>query len=166
MFTKNQILSYLRYSVVAAILYLICTTIFLFQDAYAQIYILYIGNVLFGAVVVYFILNFHTRPDEAKGNRTLMAAGIITTIMGTLICCVFIFILLAILKPAGYQTTSQTTNELARPAPALQGNSHALMFILFMEAVFGNLGAGAFIAIMLPNTAKIGKKNKTSEIHS
>ncbi len=165
MFTKNQILSYFRYSIVAAILYLICTTIFLSQDSYTQIYLLYIGNVLFAAVIVFFILNFHTKKDEAKGNKTMIAAGLITTIMGTLISCVIIFILLAMMKPSGYEAISHTANELAKPAPALQGNSHALMFVLFMEAVFGNLGAGAFVSVMLPNTAKIGKKGKTSEIN-
>ncbi|HSN10361.1 MAG TPA: hypothetical protein VLS85_15075 [Hanamia sp.] len=165
MFTKNQILSYLKYAIVAAILYLVCATIFLDQDSYTQIYILYIGNVFFAAVMVFFILNFHNKKDEPKGNIKMIAAGLITTIMGTLISCAIIFILLAILKPSGYAYISHTANELSKPTPSLQGNGHALMFVLFMEAVFGNLGAGAFVSIMLPNTAKISKRGKTSEIN-
>ena len=164
MFTKNQILSYLKYAIVAAILYLVCVTIFLEQDSYTQIYILYIGNVLFATVMVFFILNYHNKKNEPKGNIKMIAAGLITTIMGTIISCLIIFILLAIIKPSGYEYISHTANELSKPTPSLQGNGHALMFVLFMDAVFGNFGVGSFVSAMLANTAKISDRGKTSEI--
>lgn len=69
------------------------------------------------------------------------------------------------MKPSGYEYINHTANELAKPAPSLEGNGHALMFILFMNAVFGNLCAGFFVSVMLPITAKIGKKGNTSEVN-
>lgn len=165
MFTKDQILSYLKYSIVAAALYLVSVVIYLMMDSYDQTYILYIGNVAFAIVMVVFILNFNKKREENASPKMMIAAGHITTVMGVLISCAVIFILLAIIKPVGYAAVSQTTKELANPAPALQENGHALMFILFMDAVFGNVGAGSFVSFLLPNIAKQDQTGETSVIN-
>ncbi len=165
MFTKDQILSYLKYSIVAAILYLVSVGIFLGIDNYAQTYILYIGNVAFALVIVVFILNFNKKRNKNAMTKMMIAAGHITTVMGILLSCVAIFILLAIMKPVGYATVSQTATELGKPAPALMENGHALMFILFMDAVFGNVAAGSFVSFLLSNTAKRDQTGETSTIN-
>ena len=95
----------------------------------------------------------------------MIVAGHITTVMGVLLSCICIFILLAIMKPSGYAAVSNTASELAKPAPGLMQNSHALMFVLFMDAIFGNVGAGSFISFMLPNTAKQDQKGETATIN-
>jgi hypothetical protein len=58
MFTKHQAFLYLRYSIAAAILYLISVIVFLSTDAYSQTYVLYIGNTLFAVAIVFFVVNF------------------------------------------------------------------------------------------------------------
>lgn len=165
MFTKDQILSYLKYSIVAAVLYLISVGIFLALDTYTQTYILYIGNVAFAIVIVVFILAFNRRRDKNASPKMMIAAGHITTVMGVLLSCLGVFILLAIMKPSGYTAVSQTANELSKPTPGLMENAHALMFVLFMDAVFGNVGAGSFVSFLLPNTAKQDQKGETSTIN-
>lgn len=165
MFTKDQILSYLKYSIVAAILYLVSVAIFLYMDNYTQTYILYIGNVVFALVIVVFILNFNKKRDKNASTKMMIAAGHITTVAGVLMSIVGVFILLAIMKPIGYATVSQTTNELAKPTPGLEGNGHALLFVLLMDAIFGNVGAGSFISFLLPNTAKQDQKGETATIN-
>jgi hypothetical protein len=69
------------------------------------------------------------------------------------------------MKPSGYTAVSQTANELSKPTPGLMENAHALMFVLFMDAVFGNVGAGSFVSFLLPNTAKQDQKGETSTIN-
>ncbi len=86
MFTKDQILYYLKYSIVAAVLYLVSVVIF-FIDNYNQTYILYIGNVLFAIVIVVFILNFNKKRDKNASSKMMIAAGHITTVMGVLLSC-------------------------------------------------------------------------------
>jgi hypothetical protein len=165
MFTKHQILSYLIYSIAAAIAYLICVCIFLYLDSYIQTYILYIGNMVFALVMVIFIVNFSKKRDNNASPKMAIAAGHITAAMGVIISCLAIFIILAIMKPYGYDAIIHTSNELAKPAPALQGNGHALMLILFMDAVFGNIGAGSFVSFILPNMLKKDQTGETSTIN-
>jgi len=165
MFTKDQILSYLKYSIVAAIVYLIFVVIYLSLDNYALTYLLYIGNMLFAVVMVFFVVRFAKRRDWNPNPKMTIAAGHITAAMGVILSCVCIFIILAIMKPIGYSDVTTTAKELAKPAPALQGNGHTLMFILFMDAVFGNIGAGSFVSFMLPTMLKRDQKGETSTIN-
>lgn len=165
MFNKNEILSFLKYSVVAAILYLITVVIFLYSDSYQTTYVLYIGNVMFAIPIVVFILNFNKKRDKNASKKMMVVAGHITVVMGVLLSCIVIFILLAIMHPSGYKAVSQTANELAKPTPGLSGNTHALLFILFMDAVFGNIGTGSFISLMLPATAKRDQTGETATIN-
>ncbi len=165
MFTKHQILSYLKYSIAAATAYLICVYIFLSMDSYLQTYILYIGNMVFASVMVIFIVNFSKKRDNNVSPKMTIAAGLITAAMGVIISCLVIFIMLAIMKPSGYNDIIHTSNILAKPAPSLQGNGHALMFILFMDAVFGNIGAGAFVSFMLPTMLRNDLTGDPSTMH-
>lgn len=165
MFKKHQILSYLKYSIAAAIVYLICVVIFLHDDTYAKTYILYIGNMIFAVVMVVFIVIFSKKRDSNASPKMAIAAGHITAGMGVILSCLSIFIILAIMKPSGYADVLNTSKELARPAPALEGNGHALMLILFMDAVFGNIGAGSFVSFMLPNMLKKDQTGETSVVN-
>ncbi|MEO8853531.1 MAG: hypothetical protein ABI359_07115, partial [Ginsengibacter sp.] len=59
MFSKSKILSYLKYSIPAAIVYCIMAGIFLYKDSYNLSYFLYIGNVLFGIVIIFYLFNYN-----------------------------------------------------------------------------------------------------------
>ena len=165
MFTKDQILYYLKYSVVAAILYLLSVVLFLYLDNYTQTYILYIGNVLFAVVTVFFVVNFSKKRGRNALPKMTIGAGHVMAAMGVIISCLAIFVILAIMKPSGYNDVMATSKELAKPTPGLEGNGHALMFVLFMDAVFGNIGAGSFVSFLLPNMLKSDQKGETAIIN-
>ncbi|MGN6342567.1 MAG: hypothetical protein ACTHML_16455 [Ginsengibacter sp.] len=165
MLKKHQILSYLKYSIVAAILYLISVVVFLSKDTYTQSWILYIGNILFSVVIVFFVVRFANRRGRNANTRLAISAAAITTIMGMILSLLSIFIILAIMKPSGYADVVNTASELSKVAPALEGNGHALMFILFMNAFFGNLGFGIFVSAMLPNMLKTDQSGETATIN-
>jgi hypothetical protein len=165
MFTKHQAFLYLRYSIAAAILYLISVIVFLSVAAYSQTYILYIGNVLFAVPIVFFIVNFAKKRNENANTRMAIKASVITTVMGMILSVLCVFIILAIMKPSGYSDVANTASELAKPAPTLKGNGHPLMLILVVDAIFGNLGTGIFIAMMLPNMIKSDQSGETAVIN-
>ena len=165
MFKKHQILSYLKYSIIAAIVYLISVVIFLLKDAYTQTWILYLGNILFSVVIVFFAVRFAKKRERNAHTRIAISAALLTTIMGVILSILSIFIILAIMKPAGYTDVANTASELAKPAAALKGNGHVLMQILFMDAFFGNMGFGAFVSAMLPNMLKRDQTGETSTIN-
>lgn len=164
MFNKHQAFLYLRYSIVAAILYLISVIVFLSKDAYSQTYILYIGNILFAVAIVFFVVHFAKKRQENANTRMAIKASVITTLAGVILSIVGMFIILAIMKPSGYSDVMNTASELAKPAPALEGNGHALMLILVVDAIFGNLGTGIFISMMLPNMLKSDQRGETAVI--
>ena len=165
MFNKHQIHSYLKYSIAAAILYLACVVLFLSKDSYQQTYILYLGNILFAVVMVFFVVNFATKRGRNANPRMAITASITTTVTGVILSLLSIFIILAIMKPSGYADVVNTASELAQPAPALDGNGHALMLVLFMSAFFGNIGFGGFVSCMLPNMLKSDQTGETSTIN-
>lgn len=165
MLKKNQIYSYLRYSIPAAILYLISVIVFLSKDNYTQTYILYLGNILFAVVIVFYVVNFAKKRDRNVNTRMAITSSAFTTIIGVIISILSIFIILAIMKPSGYSDVIITAKELARPAPALEGNGHALMLILFLNAFLGNMAFGIFISAMLPNMLKSDQTGETATIN-
>lgn len=166
MFSKQQILSYLKYAIPAAIVYCIMAGIFLYNDTYILSYLLYIGNMLFGIVILLFLLNFNKKRAKNSKAKYMTAAGHITAVIGILLSCIIIFILLAIMHPAGYESVSPTANELAKPAAGLKGDTHALIYVLFMDAVFGNIGIGSFLSFMLPFTAKSDQTSETDTVNT
>ena len=151
MFTKQQLLPFLKYSIPAAIIYLISVVIFLNDDTYTMTWVLYLGNVLFAGVMVFFVVNFNNKSDNSSHTQKVIASGLATALIGTIISCLAIFIILAIMKPSSYSYVANTASELAKPAPALDGSAHSLMFILFMDAIFGNMCTSAFVCFMLSN---------------
>ncbi|MEO8821431.1 MAG: hypothetical protein ABI267_01150 [Ginsengibacter sp.] len=165
MFKKNQIRSFIIYSIVAAIIYLFFVVIFLKDDSYTKTYILYIGNMIFALVMVVFIVNFNNKRDNNSHTQMVIASGMQTALIGTIISCLVLFIILAIMKPVGYAYVANTARELAKPAPALEGNGHALMLVLFMDAIFGNMGASAFVCFMLPNMLRKYKSNEPTVVN-
>lgn len=165
MFNKHQIRSYLKYSIVAAILYLICVVVFLSKDAYTQTYILYLGNTLFAIPIVFFVVHFANKRGRNASTQMAISAGIITTLMGIILSCLSIFIILAIMEPSAYRDVTNTATELAKPAPALEGNGFALITMLLMDAVLGNMAFGAFVAAMLSNMLKSDQTGETATIN-
>ncbi|MEO6894340.1 MAG: DUF4199 family protein [Ginsengibacter sp.] len=165
MFNKHEIRSYLKYSIASAILYLICVVVFLSKDAYTQTYILYLGNTLFAIPIVFFVVHYANKRGRNANTGTAISAGIATTLIGIILSCLSIFIILAIMKPSAYTDVTNTALELSMPAPGLEGNGFALIMILFLDAILGNVAFGAFVAAMLTNMLKSDQTGETATIN-
>lgn len=164
MFKNHPILFYLKYAVVAAILYCITAGIFIYNNVFELSYILYIGNMLFGICIGIFIWRYNKNRKE-NANAGLMAfAGHITTVMGIIITCMVLLVLIMLLAPDAF-SSSQQVNEIIEQAPAqLQGKNRGLLMILFMNAIVGNVSAGSFISIIMPYTVKRNQKGDASRM--
>lgn len=69
------------------------------------------------------------------------------------------------MEPSAYRDVTNTATELAKPAPALEGNGFALITMLLMDAVLGNMAFGAFVAAMLSNMLKSDQTGETATIN-
>ena len=161
MFKGHPLKSYLKYSIAAALLYGIAAGIFIHTDAYQASYILYIGNMVFGICIGIFVYIFNKRRNENANSSNIVAAGHITTIMGVLIACAITFILLLVIAPGSFRSVSQTADAMGRAPSQLAGNNKGLGLVLFLDAVFGNVGAGSFVSFLLPFSLKRDQSDTT-----
>jgi hypothetical protein len=135
------------------------------MDNYTDTYILYLGNILFAVVIVFHVVNFAKKRGKNANTRMAITASATATLIGVIISILSIFIILAIMEPSAYSDIIYTAKELAKPAPALEGNGHALLMILLFDAFLGNLGFGIFISAMLPNMLKRDQTGETATIN-
>lgn len=158
MFKKEYLLSYIKWGVIAAVVYCVLMLSFIKSDEFSSTYLLYIGNVLFLVVIAFYMLSFNKSKGENASTQTMTAAGHIATIVGIIISCIVAAIALTVFLP------SPSVIEDA-PAVTGTGKSHGLIFMVFMNAIIGNLVGGSFASIILPFSARKDQtKDKKSEV--
>lgn len=132
--------------------------IFIKSAEYEATWWLYVGNALFLVVIALYMLAFNKGQRENASTQTMIAAGHITTIVGIIISSIVSAIALSVFVPG------DTVLENA-PAQTGTGETNGLVFILFMNAIIGNLCGGSFASIIVPYTARKNQtKDKKSEV--
>jgi hypothetical protein len=152
MIKGHNILWYLRFSLLAALLYAPPMAYYLWSSRFSDIWILYIGNVLFGLVIAWFLLKFNDTRGKGASSMKMSIAGHMTAVMGIIISCIFCTILLLILAPSAFGDPA--SEDVLKNAPAQMASSKmkGLVSILFLDAVVGNFSTGSFVSILFPFT--------------
>jgi cobalamin synthase len=128
------------YALFAAVAYLVVTIVFLNNPIFAQTWLLYVGNVLFGIIVAIYLFTYNNKANERASAYSMVKAGHIVTAMGILVSVVVIAFIVLFWKEHFANTPPQIRPE----------QNHGLVFILFLDAIVGNASAGAFVAIIFP----------------
>ena len=156
MFKKEYLSSYIKWGIISAIAFCIPMFIFVKSAEYTETWWLYVGNTLFLVVIAIYMLVFNKNQRENASTQTMMAAGHIATVIGIIISCIVAVIILAV---AGGDTMGDA------PAQTGTGNTHGLVFFVFMNAIIGNLCGGSFSSILIPYSARRNQtKDKRSEV--
>ena len=164
MFKDHPVKQYLIYSLVAAVAYFIVVCIFISYGSFDHIWILYVGNTLFAICITIFILRYnHGRKENAKIGMMLFA-GLVTVVLGVIIVCILILLTYLVVPHVFYSVPAGTTAFLKAP-PQMEGKTSSFIFNIVMNAIIGNVSAGAFIAILLPYAAKRDQKAQVSEVN-
>ncbi|MEJ7680021.1 MAG: hypothetical protein WKG06_19615 [Segetibacter sp.] len=165
MFKKLYIPSYLMYGTLAAILFCIPMIIFVSSAKFSNTWWLYVGNVLFLLGIVFFMLAFNKRKGEDTSTQTMVAAGHITTVVGIIISIIVAVIALLMFVPDIFNSGQSDTVLENAPSGTGTGKTHGLVFMMFMNAIIGNLVAGSVPSILLSYTAKRDQtKDRKSEV--
>jgi hypothetical protein len=153
-FKKFHWQHYLPYAIAAAIVYCIPVAFYLNRASFGEAWLLYLGNFLFLTVIVSFLFSFNRRRDKNASAITMLAAGHITTAIGIVTAVVLCFILLLVFVPGFLH--SGTTEKVLQKAPAntVKDKTGGLSFMMFADAVIGNLVVGSFASFMFPFTLK------------
>jgi hypothetical protein len=161
MFKKHPLLSYLKFSVFAAIAYSLSAMVYLQLRDFTQSWVLYIGNLFFGAGIVFFLFYFNKKKKGNANAGNMIVAGHIATVLATIIACILVFILLACLVPGIFIGHSIV---LQNAPPQTFGNTrHELMIQLFANAAIGNICVGFFVAVLFGSGIK---KDQTAETNN
>lgn len=145
---------YIRYSLWAAILYALSVAIFLLFHNYANFWILYIGNMLFGAVVYTGVLRANHRIHDSGSLKSLFMTGIKLTFYALLIATAISLVLLGI--------NALLDNFSAQDSPAQSGSDTQTDVILTLLAhtLAGNAFMGVLASVL---TSAVAKRNQKTE---
>jgi len=163
MFKKEYLASYIKWGIVSAIAFCIPMVIFLNAGKYISTWWLYVGNALFLVIIAAYMISFNKSKGENASTQTMMTAGHIATVIGILISCIVAAILLPVFIPDIFSSVKSNNVLSDAPAETGTGKTNGLVFILFMNAIIGNLCAGSFSSLLIPYSAR---KNQTKDRRS
>lgn len=162
MFKKVNWLPYIKFGMLAALIYCIPVYFFLRDAVFQEAWLLYFGNLLFLIVIVAFLFNFNHKRKENAGTVVMLTAGHITTGIGIILACLFSFIMLWIFIPDIFQPGMTDKVLKSAPANTVEDKTSGLAFMVFANAIVGNVSAGSFVSIVFPFSLK-GNQTKERE---
>ena len=145
---------FLKHGLIAAVVYCIPAFVFIKHALFGDAWVLYLGNFLFLIVVVVFLIRFNDKRKDNASSVSMFAAGHLVTAIGVVISCVICSILLILLVP-GLLHPGQTEKILrGTPANSIHDKTNGLAFMVFANAVIGNISTGSFVSIVFPFSLK------------
>lgn len=156
--------TYFKYSILPSIIASVPMVFFIRDPTFSQTWLLYLGDAffLFSMIVVMLVLSKNAQNNAGTG--ALLIAGHTITISSIILICVITFIMLLIYIP-DLLITGNTQKALKQTPPNMVlDKTHGLMFVLFMNAVFGTGTAGSFASIIMSYTMKREQRGDKAEI--
>jgi hypothetical protein len=143
---------YIRYSVWAAVFNTLSIIVYLFARNYTNVWVLYIGNILFCAVVLMGVFKGNHRVHDTASVRSLFMMGFKITIYGTLLATVLCLLLLLI---------NSMFSGISSPDVPSQAGRGDILFMILSSTIAVNVALGALAALIGATVVK--KNQKTSE---
>ncbi|MGC4036161.1 MAG: hypothetical protein QM764_09380 [Chitinophagaceae bacterium] len=150
---------YLTYGILSAACYCITVAFFCRDATFTDTWLLFTGNLIFLIVVAASLFSFNNQRKNNASTVSMLSAGNITTITGIIISCVVCMLLLIIYIPGVFHAVPGKTLQ-DEPANTIQGKTNGMVFMIFIDAVFGNFASGFAASIIF---SFILKTNQTGE---
>jgi len=159
-FNRQHVVEYFLYGLLAAVLYSATLVYYMMHNQYENSYYLYIGNGLFFLSIFYYNVKLLSRPYDKNRAVSMLIAGNLATVAGVILSVIIAWIVLFGFFPDAFSTypkeeilsNAPATDKLTRPTD--------LLFMIFINSVFCNFGAGALISVMI---SYAGKRNQTKD---
>jgi len=155
---------YFKYSILPSIVASVPMVFFIRDAAFSETWLLYVGNAffLFSMITVMLILSKNAHFNAGTGS--LLIAGHAITIFSIANICLLAFIILLLYVP-GLLHVGNTQKALKQTPPNMVfDKTNGLLFIVFMNAVFGTGTAGSFASIIMAYSMKTNQKEDKAEI--
>ena len=165
---KNKKLKqYFTYGIIAAVLYCISVAVYIRSLSFTGIWILFVGNVVFAAVIAAYIFNYNIRRNSDTSSIQMVKQGHIISIIGIVISALLVFLLLVFLVPDVFKSTKDGDATLMSSPTQLYGKNNGLLFVLVIDLIFGNIATSSFVSFMLPfsiTKAQKGEREPTRQL--
>ena len=145
---------YLKYGVIAALLYSIPVYFFLRDASFTEAWLLYLGNLFFCVIITLFLFHFNTVRNQNAGTLVMLTAGQITAGIGIVLSCLVAFIMLVIFVPGLFQPGVPGKVLENAPVNTVKDRTRGLAFMIFANAVVGNIFTAGFVSIVFPFSLK------------
>ena len=150
MLKKVNIRSTLIAASIGALVFCIPAYIYINLAQYSETWLLYIGSFLFMIVMAVHTYTDNQKRGENESTVAMVFASHIATIAGVLISCLICFIMLAVLVPGYFDSSSTDKQLVGEPAQVMSGKTDGLSFDVFLSATVINFSVGSFVGIVFP----------------
>jgi hypothetical protein len=162
LFDSRHLKEYLLYGLLAALVYIIPCWLFFAKNDYNNSWYLYVGCVLFMAVVLIYNMQLTKRRSDGYSALKMLMAGHTAAIVGIVFACIAVFIFSVIYMP---QHLSSSDSRWLNDAPVGVNNDRLDLLTVFAITIIGNFAASAFISIMCSYAMKYNQtKDKPSPL--
>lgn len=159
-FNNKHLKEYGLFGGLAGFLYSIPMFLYLQHNSYENSYYLYIGNALFFLVIFYYNMKLLYRPYDKRRAVSMLMAGHLTTLLGVIVAVLLALTFMLFFFPDLFASKAPDMVLDNAPANAEAHRPSGWLFMIFINAVICNFGAGAMISIMV---SYAGKKNQTKD---
>jgi hypothetical protein len=143
----RQILSF---AFTAAFVYCVVVFFYIKGMSYNEIFILYVGNFLFAAVIAIFIGWFYKQHESDISTIRLVVVGGKTAFAGIIIALLMILLMLIIFVPSIFKPEAVSHLQLKDSPGQFEGKNGGFAAILFLNAIVGNAAASFFFSLLIP----------------
>jgi hypothetical protein len=157
---NRHVREYFLYGIIAAVLYLLPTLYLLFENKYQNLYLLYIGNALFMATIFYYNYYLIRHPYDGKRAVSMLMAGILATLIGTIIAAVTATILMFVFFPDLFSVHPAGDVLAQSNSAATTSYPSGFLFMILLDVILGNISVGIFVSII---TSYVNKRNQTKD---
>ena len=154
---RRHVRDYFLYGIIAAVLYLLPTLYLLFANKYQNLYLLFVGNALFMAVIFYYNYFLTKHPYDGKRAVSMLAAGNLATLVGTILSVIIVTIAMFIFFPDMFSSHPPSEVLANANTEAKTQYPSGFLFMVLLDAILGNASAGAFVSIL---ASHVNKKNQ------
>jgi hypothetical protein len=138
----------------AAVLNTLSIVVFLFNRQYQNTWLLYVGNLLFCAVVLMGVFRGYHRVHDTASVRSSIMMGIKITIYGMLLAILMCVVVLVI------NSMFTGLNDSSEPAQSGRGD---VLFIILSNTIAVNAILGALAAVIGATVVKKNQKTETGK---
>ena len=160
MFDKQHIREYFIYGSIAALLYMIPVWFFLKNNAFQNLYLLFVGSLLFMFCIFFYAYKLIYRPYPSRKAVAMLTAGNLASMVGVAISVILVLISVFLFFPHLIKEVPHNQVLSGSPVTLQPDRPIGLLGTILLVTIIGNIAVGSFISII---TAYAGRSRRIKD---